>query len=148
MSDKTSDQVKDAVKARDEAVEAAQESVEVEATRADIDRKFREDVAKAAEKRDKALAKLPNAPGANLDEIAWNETKADDDPVYAALVPDFKQKLHTVTEAVRATGNADVVGLEAYEARIVELLEDEKAAAGTVTPVAAAAKANAEKGGK
>lgn len=143
---KASDAVKEAEKARDEAIEAAQETAEAEQTRAQIDAKFREDMHKAAEKRDKALAKLPNAPGANIDEIAWNETKLDDDPPYNALTPEHRQKLRVVTDAVRATGNADVVGLEAYEARIRELLEGEKAPAGTATPVAAAAKANAEKG--
>ena len=142
----SSEAVKDAKDARDEAIEKAQEATEAEQTRAQIDAKFREDIQKATEKRDKALAKLPNAPGANLDEVAWNETKADDDPLYNALTPDHRQKLRVVSDAVRSTGNADVVGLEAYEARIVELLADEKAAAGTVTPVAAAAKANLEKG--
>lgn len=145
----SSDAVKEAKAARDEAVDNAQEAAEAEQTRAQIDADFRADVAKASEKRDKALAKLDKktgGTGGNIDEIAWNETKAEDDPVYNALAPDHRQKLRAVTDAVRSTGNADVVGLEAYEARIVELLADEKAAAGTPTAVAAAAKANLEKG--
>lgn len=149
MTDKSTDAVKDAKEAREEAVEAAADTAKDEQKRNEIDAQFREDVAKAAEKRDKALAKLSRKPGhgGNIAEIAWNDTKAEEDPPYNAITADHRHKLDVVVDAVRTTGNADVAGLELFEARVVELLAEEKAATGTVTPVAAAAKANAEKAG-
>lgn len=124
--------------------EAAKEGAEVEAKRNEIDADFREGVQKLQEKRDKALAKLPRR--GNIAEVAWNETKEEGDPPYNAVASDHRQKLDTIVQAVRETGNADVVGLEAFEERVKELLADEKEAEGTPTKVAAAAKANAEKG--
>jgi hypothetical protein len=124
------------------ALEAAKE----EAKRADIDAAFREDVRKASEKRDKALAKLPSEKRGNIAEVAWNETKGDDDPVYADTAVDHRRKLDTVVQTVRETGNADVVGLEAFEERVKELLAEEKEAEGTPSRVPATAKAQVEKG--
>lgn len=117
---------------------AAEEGAKEEAKRAEIDAKFRDDVRKAAEHRDKALAKLPRT--GNIAEIAWNETKAEEDPEYNAVAGDFRQKLDTVVQAVRQTGNADVVGLEAFEEKVKELLAEEKEAEGTPSKTAAAAK--------
>lgn len=124
------------------ALEAAKD----EAKRTDIDAHFREDVRKASEKRDKALAKLGPRAGANIAEIAWNDTKAEDDPAYNDCAADHRAKLDTVVQAVRATGNADVVGLEAFEERVRELLAEEAEAAGTPSKVPAEAKKHAEKG--
>lgn len=131
-------------KTPDPAVEAA----EVQAKRNEIDAQFRADVAAAGEKRNKALAKLPAEPGkgANIAELAWNQTKADDDPDYANTAGDHRRKLDTVVQAIRESGNADVVGLEAFEERVKELLADEKEAEGTPSKVPAKAKEQAEKG--
>jgi hypothetical protein len=128
------------------ALPTPEEAAKLEAKENEINAEFREDVAKAVEKRDKALAKLPRKRGANTAEIAWNETKAEDDPAYNAIASDYRQKLDTVVQAIRETGNADVVGLEAFEERVKELLAEEKEAEGTPTKVAAKAKANAAKG--
>lgn len=120
--------LKDADKAKEEAakrVEAEQK----------IDAEFREAVAKATEKRDKALAKL--SPGSNIAETAWNETKAEEDPLYKDSTADHRRKLDTVVEAVKTTGNADVVGLEDFEARVIELLAEAGTPAGTVAPFVA-----------
>lgn len=118
------------------ALEAAKE----EAKRTDIDAAFREDVRKAGEKRDKALAKLPSSKRGNIAETAWNDTKTDEDVPYNETAADFRARLDTVVQAVRETGNADVVGLEAFEERVKELLDEEKEAEGTPSKVAAAAK--------
>lgn len=147
MTDKATESTK-ARNARDEADEAAAKTAEVQATRAEIDAQFRADIAKATEKRDKALAKLPDTPGANIEEVAWNDTKRDDDPPYNALAIEHRQKLHTAAEAVRATGSAGIVGLEAYEARVKELLEAEKVLVGAEGSATIAAKSTIEKAGK
>lgn len=97
--------------------------------RQEADAEFREDVRKATEKRDKKLAKLKT--GINIAEKAWNETKADDDPPYNAVSSDHKQKLDTIVQAVRETGNADVVGLEEFEARVKELVDEQGGPTGT-----------------
>lgn len=125
---------------------AATEAAKVAAKRNEIDAQFREDVRKAAEKRDKALEKFGPRHGGNIAEIAWNETKADEDPKYGDAAADHRRKLDTVVQAVRASGNADVVGLEAFEERVKELLADEAEAAGTPSKTPATAKAIAEKG--
>lgn len=119
-----------------------------EAKRNEIDAEFRDAVNKASEKRTKALAKLDSkrGPGANIAEIAWNETKADEDPVYGDTTGEHRNKLAEVVRAVRETGNADVVGLEAFEARVAELLAEVKEAAGTPSKVPAEAKKNVDKG--
>ncbi len=93
------------------------------------DAEFRDAVAKAAKKRADAIAKLPG--GGNIAETAWNETKADEDPEYNAVSSTFRAKLDDVVAAVRQTGNADVVGLEAFEARVVELLAEAGTPAGS-----------------
>lgn len=120
--------------------QTAQEAAKEEAKRTDIDATFRDDVRKASEKRDKALAKLPSSKHGNIAEVAWNETKTDEDPLYKDTVADHRAKLDTVVQAVRETGNADVVGLEAFEEKVKELLEEDKEAEGTPSKVAAAAK--------
>lgn len=123
--------------------EEAQEAAKTEQKRTDIDAKFREDVRKAAEHRDKALAKLPRS--GNIAEIAWNETKAEGDPEYRDVAGDHRLKLDNVVQAVRETGNADVAGLEAFEEKVKELLAEEKEAEGTASKTAAAAKAIPDK---
>lgn len=126
--------------------DAALEGAEAEAKRADIDTRFREDVNKAAEKRNKALSKLPAERRKNIAETAWNETKAEDDPDFNAVTPDHRAKLNYTVQTVRETGNADIVGLEAFEAKVKELLADEKEAEGTPSGVPARAKAQATEG--
>lgn len=148
MTTKASDAVKDAKEQAKEDEKAREEAVEEEQTRTEIDAAFHEDVAKASEKRNKALAKLDKKAGrgGNIAEIAWNETKAEEDPVYASTAFDHRNKLNAAVDAIRTSGNADIVGLEAFEARVVELLKEEKEAVGTPTRVAADAKANASAG--
>lgn len=126
--------------------QTAQEAAKEEAKRAEVDTTFREDVRKAAEKRDKVLAKLPTTRRGNIAEVAWNETREDSDPVYADTAGDHRRKLDTVVQAVRETGNADVVGLEAFEEKVKELLAEEKEAEGTPSKMPAKAKENVEKG--
>lgn len=111
--------------------------------RQEIDAEFREDVRKAAEKRDKALSKLKT--GRNLAEIAWNKTKAEEDPAYNAVDSTFRERLNTVVQTIRETGNADVVGLEAFEAEVKELVAEEGGPTGTaLEPTAMPGKAEAE----
>jgi hypothetical protein len=110
-------------KKKTEAEKAAEEAAERQNAINEADAAFREDVAKAAEKRDKAIAKATKGMSTNVAEEAWNETKAEGDPEYRAVAADHRAKLDTVVEAIRTTGNADVVGLEAFEAKVVELLE-------------------------
>lgn len=129
-----------------DAIKAADEAAKTEQKRNEIDAEFREDVHKAAEKRDKALAKLPRAATANIAETAWNDTKAEDDPDYANTAADHRRKLDTAVQAIRESGNADIAGLEAFEERVKELLAEEAEAEGTPSKVPAAAKAHAEKG--
>ena len=124
------------------ALDAAKE----EAKRSEIDAQFREDVRKAAEKRDKALAKLPAVKHGNIAETAWNDTKAKEDPIYADTAADHRRRLDTVVQAIRESGNADVVGLEAFEGRVKELLAEEAEPAGTPSKTAAEAKKQIEKG--
>lgn len=108
--------------------------------RQEADAEFREDVRKATEKRDKKLAKLTL--GVNIAEKAWNETKAEDDPPYNAISSDHRQRLDTVVQAVRETGNADVVGLEEFEARVLELVKEQGGPTGTaLVPATTANKA-------
>lgn len=126
--------------------ELTEESAKVEAKRNEIDAQFRDDVAKAAEKRDKALAKLPRRGTGNVAETAWNETKREEDPEYKNIAGEHRRKLDDVVNAVRETGNADVAGLEAFEERVKEVLAEEKEAEGTPSKTAAAAKANVDKG--
>ena len=123
---------------------AALDGAEIEAKRNAADAQFREDVAKAAEKRDKALAKLPGS--GNIAEEAWNSTKADEDPAYNAVAADHRAKLDTAVQTIRETGNADIVGLEAFEEKVKELLADEKEAEGTPSKVPAKAKEQATAG--
>lgn len=126
--------------------QTAQEAAKEEAKRTEIDAAFRDDVRKATEKRDKALAKLPSSKHGNIAETAWNETKGEDDPPYNETAADHRAKLDTVVQAVRETGNADVVGLEAFEERVRELLAEEAEAAGTPSKTPAEAKKQLEKG--
>ena len=129
------------------AQKTAEESAKEQAKRAEIDKEFQDDVAKAAEKRTKALSKLsPKARGGNIAEIAWNDTKADEDPDFGSVDATHREKLNYVVQTIRETGNADVVGLEAFEERVKELLDEEKEAEGTPSKVPAKAKENAEKG--
>jgi hypothetical protein len=111
---------------KDTAREAAAER---EQALAQADADFREDVAKAAAKRQKVLDKYPDQ--GNIAERAWNATKSEDDVEYKALAGEFKQKLDDVVTAVRETGNADVVGLEEFEAEVVRLLAELDVPTGT-----------------
>lgn len=110
------------------AEKAARESAERTAAINEADAEFREDVAKAAAKRDKAIAKFKSP---NVAEQAWNETKSESDPDYNAVSGDFRQKLDNVVQSVKETGNADVVGLEEFEKRVVELLAEQGVPAGS-----------------
>lgn len=124
----------------DKAAEVAAKDAQI---RAEADAQFREDVAKAQEKRDKRLAKLST--GTDIVEQAWNETKADDDPPYNALAADHLQKLRAVETAVRETGNADVIGLEAFEERLRELINEQGGPTGTaLVPSAASGRPETE----
>lgn len=111
-----------------EADKAREEAAKRTAALNEADATFREEVAKAAEKRDKARAKA-GAP-LSIAERAWDETKSDDDPLYRETALTHRQKLDDVVAAVRTSGNADVVGLEEFEARVVELLAEEGATPG------------------
>lgn len=126
------------------ADKAAEKAAETEQKRAEIDQQYRDDVAKAGEKRAKALAKLPAHRG-NIAEVAWDETKREEDPLYNAVAPDHRAKLDTAVQTIRESGNADIVGLEAFEERVKELLAEEAEAEGTPSKVAAAAKAVPDK---
>lgn len=110
---------------KSKADEAADEAAKRQAGITEADAAFREDVAKAADKRAKALAKLPGYSG-NLAEEAWNETKAEGDPEYKDLATDFRQKLDTAVTAIEQTGNADIVGLEEFERVVVRLIAKRK----------------------
>jgi hypothetical protein len=123
----------------DEAREYAEER-RIAITEADT--AFHADVAKAAEKRDKVYADYPDK--SNLAEMAWNATKTDDDPLYKDVVGDFRRKLDFAAETVRATGNADIAGLEAFEAEIKRLLTDLDIPTGTALVPAAATEVAAE----
>lgn len=108
-------------KSQTEAEKAAQKAAEDQAKRNQIEADFREDVAKAADKRAKALAKLDPA-SVNVAEQAWNDTKPEGEPDYNGITSTKKAQLDLVVDAVRTSGNADVVGLEDFEARVAELL--------------------------
>lgn len=112
----------------------------IAAERAEADAEFRETVQKAADKRAKRLAKLPA--GANVAEQAWNETKDELDPLYNAVTPDHKFKLDTAVDHIRRTGSADIAGLEAFEARVKELIADEEPTA-ALQPASSAGKEEA-----
>lgn len=101
---------------------ALEASAERTAALAEADSEFKDAVAKAGEARKKVLDAYPDA--GNIAERAWNTTKRDDDVDYAAATLPFRQKLDTVVEAVRSSGNADVVGLEDFEAEVVRLLKE------------------------
>lgn len=109
----------------------AEEAAKAAAERKQIEADLQEDVNTAVAKHDAALAELP---GGSVAERAWNATKADDDPVYREISSVKKQQLAEVEEAVRRTGNADVVGLEAYEAEVKRLLEAEGITPGRLVP--------------
>lgn len=102
--------------------ESAQKAAKAAQERSEADTEFREAVQKAAEKRAKRLEKLG---GTSIAEKAWNETKAEEDPPYAQVSGDFRQKLDAIVATIRETGNADVVGLEAFEERVKELVAEE-----------------------
>lgn len=103
---------------------AAKEATERTAAIAKIDADFREEVKAASDKRTKALLKYPDLN--NYAERAWNDTKSEEDATYAEVSLPYRQKLDAVVEAVKTTGNADVVGLEAFEERVRELIAAEK----------------------
>lgn len=81
-------------------------------------------VEEASAKHQAVLAENP-APGSYA-EIAWNDTKAEGDPLYAECTGDHRRKLDTAVDAITRTGRADIVGLEAFEARVKELIEAQK----------------------
>lgn len=112
-----------AARPAEQSTTAVTDSAQTEAKRNAADAQFREDVAKAVEKRDKALAKLPG--GGNVAETAWNETKADEDPAYNAVASDFRGKLDAAVRSITETKSAGIAGLEAFEARVKELLAKE-----------------------
>lgn len=93
---------------------------------ADADAEFQDTVAKAADKRKKALDKFPDT--GNFAERAWNSTKADSDPVYDEVTPDFRRKLDTAVDAIRTTGSANIAGLEDFEVEVKKLLAAEPVA--------------------
>jgi hypothetical protein len=119
-------------KKKSAADKAAEEAAEQRAAINEADADFREAVAKATEKRDKAIEKATKGKSGNVAEIAWNETKSDDDPLYKDCAVDHRRKLDDIVTAVRQTGNADVVGLEDFEAKVVELLKDRGEEPGTL----------------
>lgn len=102
----------------------AEEAAKQRAAIAEADADYREAVAKAAEKRDKAIEKATDGKSGNVAETAWNETKAEEDPLYKDCAPDHRRKLDDIVTAVRQTGNADVVGFEDFEAKVLELLTE------------------------
>lgn len=135
---------KSAEEARSAADREMEEARERQARINEIDATFREEVKAAADRRAKALADLPGY-STNFAETAWNETKAEDDPLYADVSPDFRRKLDTAVDSIRNTGSADIVGLEAFEARVKELIAEEKE---EKEPTAVATKSTSEKSGK
>lgn len=103
-----------------EADKAAEEARERETKRNEADTEFRETVRKAGEKRAKVYA---DTGAGNIAEQAWNDTRDEDtDPPYNEISFTKRQQLDAVVEALRTSGNADVVGLEEFEARAKELL--------------------------
>lgn len=126
---------KEAEAAEKAALKSAEEAAKKQAAVNEADAAFREDVRKAAEKRAKAREKA--GANDNIAERAWNETKAEDDPVYGECALDFRQKLDAVVEAVRNTGNADVVGLEKFEERARQLLAEQGGEPGSTALVPA-----------
>lgn len=53
-----------------------------------------------------------------LAAIAWNTTKAADDPIFAACTPEHKSKLFAIINSVERGIPAGVTGLEAFEAAV------------------------------
>lgn len=105
-------------------VDKVEEAAKVVAKKAEIDKEFQDTVAKAAEERNAKLAKLPITPGTNIAEQAWNETKADEDPVYGACAFEHRAKLDTAVDSIKRSGSADIAGLEDFEVRVKELLAE------------------------
>lgn len=111
-------------KSQTEADKAAKEAAERKAAIDKADADFKAAVVKAAEAREKVLEKYPDL--GNVAEAAWNETKVEEDPPYKDVTLDKRQKLDSVVDTIKTTGNADVVGLEDFEARVIELLKERK----------------------
>lgn len=130
----TTTATKSAEDRRTKADEAAEAARERQAKIAEIDTTFKDAVKAAADERAEALAELnEDFPSTNIAEQAWNETKAEADPLYADVAADFRQKLDVTVDTIKGTGNADEVGLEDFEARVKELLAEEDPNAETAT---------------
>lgn len=103
----------------------------------EADAKLAEAFAKAIEARDKVYAEWPDAN--NFAEIAWNNTKVDEDPLYKDVASPFRAKLDDAAATIRTTGNADIVGLEDFEVEVKRLLEESEIPVGSqnLSPVTA-----------
>lgn len=101
---------------------------------AEADAKFTEAVAKAAADRKKVYDAYPDS--GNFAERSWNATKGDDDVPYDEVASTFRGKLDTAVDTIKATGNADIAGLEDFEAEVVRLLKEaNEPVGGVVAPV-------------
>lgn len=109
-------------KLQTEAEKAQKEALERRTAIAEADQDFRDAVKKAAEARDKVLEKYPDL--GNVAEAAWNETKAEEGPLYKDVALTFRFKLDSTVDTIKQTGNADEIGLEEFEKRVVELLKE------------------------
>lgn len=109
-------------KLQTEADKAAKEAAERKAAIDKADADFKEAVAKAAEARDKVLEKYPDL--GNVAEAAWNDTKLEEDPLYKDVAFTKREQLNAAVDTIKQTGNADIVGLEEFEKRAVELLKE------------------------
>lgn len=126
--------------AQKEAEKVAKEAGERKAALDKADADFREAVAKGAEAREKIREKYPDL--GNVAELAWNETKPVTDPDYVGCSLTFRQKLDATVDTIKATGNADEIGLKDFEKRVVELLVERE------LPVAGVVKAREEEKAK
>lgn len=143
----TTNAIKAAEDRRSAADEKKAEATERQAAINEIDATFREEVKAAADKRAAAMAELPGE-STNMAETAWNETKSEEDPLYADLAMDFRAKVDVAFDAIKTTGNADIAGLEDFEARVKELLAEEKEATEGETKTKAATGSSSAKSGK
>lgn len=61
---------------------------------------------------------------AKLAEAAWDATKPDEDPPFAAVAMDHRGKLLTATRSIYETGTAGIQGLEEFEAYVLAAVNE------------------------
>lgn len=105
--------------------------------------KFQETVAKAADDHQAVVAAHSEL---NLAEAAWNATKSDEGPVYKSVSSEFRSKLDFAVESIQASGIASgIAGLEAFDAEVFRLLDEQKKANEALTVKKADKSASKEK---